>query len=128
MITVLKNAKIYDSGVMRACEAAFDGTDFKMTGAMGGGDSVFKFENVAILPGFCDVHVHFREQGFSYKEDIASGSASAARGGYTAVCTMPNLNPTPDTLEHLDIQRKAIEEKARIAVYPYGTITMGELG
>jgi dihydroorotase len=128
MITVLKNAKIYDSGVMRACEAAFDGTDFKMTGAMGGGDSVFKFENVAILPGFCDVHVHFREPGFSYKEDIASGSASAARGGYTAVCTMPNLNPTPDTLEHLDIQRKAIEEKARIAVYPYGTITMGELG
>ena len=86
------------------------------------------FDDITILPGFCDVHVHFREPGFSYKEDIASGSAAAARGGYTAVCTMPNLNPTPDTLEHLDIQRKAIAEKAKIAVYPYGTITMGELG
>ena len=128
MITVLKNAKIYDSGIMKNCEAAFDGTSLNMTGAMGGGTSVSKFENVAILPGFCDVHVHFREPGFSYKEDIASGSAAAARGGYTAVCTMPNLNPTPDTLEHLDIQRKAIAEKAKIAVYPYGTITMGELG
>jgi dihydroorotase len=128
MITVLKNAKIYDGGILKSCEAAFDGTSLTMTGAMGGGNSVSKFENVAILPGFCDVHVHFREPGFSYKEDIASGSAAAARGGYTAVCTMPNLNPTPDTLEHLDIQRNAIAEKAKIAVYPYGTITMGELG
>ncbi len=128
MITVLKNAKIYDGGILKSCEAAFDGTSLTVTDAMGGGVSVSKFENVAILPGFCDVHVHFREPGFSYKEDIASGSAAAARGGYTAVCTMPNLNPTPDTLEHLDIQRKAIAEKAKIAVYPYGTITMGELG
>jgi dihydroorotase len=50
-----------------------------------------------VFPGFCDVHVHFREPGFSYKETIATGCAAAARGGYTAVCTMPNLNPAPDT-------------------------------
>ena len=129
MLTVFKNAKMYECGEMKMRDASFDGEKLTfLTGAMGGGDSVFKFENVAILPGFCDVHVHFREPGFSYKEDIASGSAAAARGGYTAVCTMPNLNPTPDTLEHLEIQRKAIAEKAKIAVYPYGTITMGELG
>ena len=82
----------------------------------------------AVFPGFCDVHVHFREPGFSYKETIATGCASAARGGYTAVCTMPNLNPAPDTLAHLNIQRQAIENDACIHVYPYGTITMGELG
>ena len=82
----------------------------------------------AVFPGFCDVHVHFREPGFSYKETIATGCASAARGGYTAVCTMPNLNPTPDTLEHLNLQRRIIESDACIHVYPYGTITMGERG
>ena len=83
---------------------------------------------VCVLPGFCDVHVHFREPGFSYKEDISSGSRSAARGGYTAVCTMPNLNPCPDTKENLDLQLDAINKKATIAVYPYGTITKGQLG
>ena len=93
-----------------------------------GGVSVAYTNRVLILPGFCDVHVHFREPGFSYKEDMKSGSMAAARGGYTAVCTMPNLNPTPDSVENLEIQRQAIREKASIAVYPYGTITRGELG
>ena len=58
--------------------------------------SVFNSPDYAIFPGFCDVHVHFREPGFSYKETIATGSLASARGGYTAVCTMPNLNPVPD--------------------------------
>ena len=129
MMNALKNAMIYENGKMRALDASFDGKILDlMTGAMGGGDRVFAFENIAVLPGFCDVHVHFREPGFSYKEDMASGSAAAARGGYTAVCTMPNLNPTPDSLANLELQRKAIAQKARIAVYPYGTITKGELG
>jgi dihydroorotase len=74
------------------------------------------------------VHVHFREPGFSYKETMGSGRAAAAHGGYTAVCTMPNLNPTPDTPEHLKMQTDLIEATEGIAVYPYGTITMGELG
>ena len=91
------------------------------------GIGVSNFEYV-VFPGFCDVHVHFREPGFSYKETIATGCAAAARGGYTAVCTMPNLNPTPDTLEHLNLQRSIIESDACIHVYPYGTITMGERG
>ena len=90
--------------------------------------SVFNSSKYAIFPGFCDVHVHFREPGFSYKETVATGSRSAARGGYTAVCTMPNLNPVPDSIENLNIQRSLIETDACIHVYPYGAITVGEKG
>ena len=81
-----------------------------------------------ILPGFCDVHVHLREPGFSYKETIASGTAAAARGGYTAVCAMPNLNPVPDSIAHLAIQEELIAAQARVRVYPYGAISVGERG
>ena len=84
--------------------------------------------NIAVFPGFCDVHVHFREPGFSYKETIATGSRASARGGYTAVCTMPNLNPVPDSVENLNIQLQMIEDQACIHVYPYGAITVGEKG
>ena len=90
--------------------------------------SAFDSSRYAVFPGFCDVHVHFREPGFSYKETMATGSLASARGGYTAVCTMPNLNPVPDSVEHLDIQRKLIEENACIHVYPLGAITVGEKG
>lgn len=85
-------------------------------------------ENYIIVPGLCDVHVHFREPGFSYKETIASGSAAAAHGGYTAVCTMPNLDPVPDSAEHLQVQLDAIKRGAAIKVLPYGVITVGEKG
>ena len=81
-----------------------------------------------IFPGFCDVHVHFREPGFSYKETMETGSAASARGGYTAVCTMPNLNPVPDSAEHLQQQLDRIREGSCIHVYPYGAITVGEKG
>ena len=80
------------------------------------------------FPGFCDVHVHFREPGFLYKETIGSGSMSAARGGYTSVCTMPNLSPVPDSLPNLQIQLDAIAKDAVIGVKPYGSITVGEKG
>ena len=86
------------------------------------------FSNCLILPGFCDVHVHLREPGFCYKETVASGTASAARGGFTAVCSMPNLNPVPDSKEHLQVQLDAIEKDAKIAVYPYGSLTVGQMG
>jgi len=93
-------------------------------------DEVARFasDEYVVLPGFCDVHVHFREPGFSYKETIETGSKASARGGYTAVCTMPNLNPVPDSVEHLNEQLKLIEEQAVIHVYPYGAITVGEKG
>ena len=90
--------------------------------------SAFDSSRYAVFPGFCDVHVHFREPGFSYKETIATGSLASARGGYTAVCTMPNLNPVPDSVENLAAQTKMIEDSACIHVYPYGAITVGEKG
>ena len=90
--------------------------------------SVFNSPQYAIFPGFCDVHVHFREPGFSYKETITTGSLASARGGYTAVCTMPNLNPVPDSVEHLKLQQDLIDNTACIHVYPYGAITVGEKG
>ncbi|MBQ1468828.1 MAG: dihydroorotase [Solobacterium sp.] len=80
------------------------------------------------FPGFTDVHVHLREPGFSYKETIHTGSLSAARGGYTTVCAMPNLNPVPDSIEHLRMEQEIIDRDAVISVYPYGALTVGEKG
>lgn len=85
-------------------------------------------DEYVVFPGFCDVHVHFREPGFSYKETIFSGSRAAAHGGYTAVCTMPNLNPVPDSKENLEAQLSIIENDAVINVYPYASITVGQQG
>ena len=85
-------------------------------------------DSYTVFPGFCDVHVHFREPGFSYKETIKTGSMAAAHGGYTAVCTMPNLNPVPDSVEHLNEQIDIIEKDAVINVYPYAAITVGQKG
>ena len=90
--------------------------------------SVYNSDRYCVFPGFCDVHVHFREPGFSYKETVFSGSQAAARGGYTCVCTMANLNPVPDTPEHLHQQLELIRENACIHVHPYGAITMGLKG
>ncbi|MCR5136214.1 MAG: dihydroorotase [Oscillospiraceae bacterium] len=81
-----------------------------------------------LLPGFCDVHVHFREPGFSYKETIRTGCLAAARGGYTTVCTMPNLAPVCDSLDHLAVQEELIRQQACIGVYPYAAITLGQKG
>ena len=82
-----------------------------------------------LFPGFCDVHVHFREPGFSYKETIASGSRAAARGGYTDVCAMPNLNPVPDSPAHLAEEEALIRAAGGFCrVHPYGALTIGEKG
>ena len=116
---------------MKNFEAMFPSSSF-LVGASSAiekeGFSFFNSPEYSVLPGFCDVHVHFREPGFSYKETILSGSRAAARGGYTAVCTMPNLNPVPDSPETLQPQLDAIQKGAVIAVYPYGAITKGEKG
>lgn len=81
-----------------------------------------------IFPGLIDVHVHLREPGFFYKESIATGSLAAAHGGYTAVCPMPNLSPTPDCPAHLEEELAAIRRDACIHIHPYGTITRGQQG
>ncbi len=90
--------------------------------------SQFNDPKYSFFPGFCDVHVHFREPGFSYKETIGTGSLSAAAGGYTDVCTMPNLKPVPDSAEHLKEQTDIIMRDALVGVHPYGAITVGEMG
>ncbi len=115
-------------------------TVFDKTQKLGSGADVFSVQNAdaiaaffnseryMLFPGFCDVHVHFREPGFSYKETIASGCLAAAHGGYTAVCPMPNLNPVPDSPETLEPQLEIIRRDACIGVYPYAAITKGERG
>lgn len=92
------------------------------------GQSVVEVNDLFLVPGFVDVHVHLREPGFSYKETVSTGAAAAAAGGYTAVCAMPNLNPVPDSAAALDIQLDAIARDACVHVYPYGSITAGEQG
>ena len=118
----MSNAKVItaslDSSVADAIRASISTPAF----------SRFDDSRYVVFPGFCDVHVHFREPGFSYKETILSGCKASARGGYTAVCTMPNLNPVPDSVEHLREQLRLIEDNACIHVYPYGAITLGEKG
>ena len=81
-----------------------------------------------VLPGFIDLHVHFREPGGEYKETVRTGSMAAARGGYTTVVTMPNTKPVMDTVEHLNLQLEAIKKDAVINVLPSGTVTMGQEG
>ena len=104
--------------------------DMVVSGGVFGGacDTVFEFNNCAVFPGFIDVHVHLREPGFSYKETVETGTKACAHGGYTTVCSMPNLNPVPDSAEHLDEQLSLIEKDAVIAVAPYGAITVGQNG
>ena len=129
MKAIFRGARIYTDGKESTLDVIFDGSSISpVSGDLSSLDNMPVFDNIAILPGLCDVHVHLREPGFSYKETVKSGTLAAARGGYTAVCTMPNLNPAPDTAEHLGVQLDIIRRDAEIAVFPTGTITVGEAG
>ena len=125
MTLVLNNAKVFRSGVFSRSSVSISlGNGV----SRGGTISTMDASSFVILPGFVDVHVHLREPGFSYKETIRTGSLAAAHGGYTTVCAMPNLNPVPDSLEHLWPELDAIARDGRVRVYPYGAITRGEKG
>ena len=128
---LLKNAVVMMDGTMTKGDVFVRGGRVVSVGAAVSAPSaqVFDFSsNVVVLPGFVDVHVHLREPGFSYKETMETGTAAAARGGYTTVCAMPNLNPVPDSLDNLKVQLSRIAEGASIDVLPYGAITVGEKG
>ena len=128
MKVLFRDAMVYENGCVRKQSMLLTDASFSsFVGTAIDADTTV-IDNTAILPGFCDVHVHFREPGFSYKETIKSGSMAAARGGYTAVCTMPNLNPAPDSKEGLKVQLDIIERDAVIPTIPFGTITVGQKG
>ena len=131
MSFVIRDVNVYRNGgfemrnvaVENGIVTAISSDDINLTGArivMGGGMYLF--------PGFADVHVHLREPGFVYKETIETGTKAAAAGGFTHVCSMPNLNPVPDSVDNLKVQLDAIKKDAVIAVDPYGSITVGQKG
>ena len=129
MMTLFRNAFVYENGTFVNRDMLLDGASLSaMVGDVSPSAPISVFDNIVILPGFCDVHVHLREPGFSYKETILSGTCASARGGYTAVCSMPNLSPAPDSVENLEKQLEIIRHDGKIAVYPYGTITLGQAG
>ncbi|MBQ8209666.1 MAG: dihydroorotase [Clostridia bacterium] len=130
MAILFSGATVYTGKELKKADIVVDnGCIVSVGGAVNSFDGeIVDCSGKYIFPGFVDVHVHFREPGFSYKETIKSGSAAAAHGGYTSVCTMPNLNPTPDCAENLKQQLDIIKKDAAINVYPYGTITAGQKG
>ena len=121
----LKNVNVYKNKAFSLGEFFFD---LKTVQNSSIGDIVSKFNNCFVFPAFCDVHVHLREPGFSYKETIESGTKASARGGYSDVFSMPNLNPVPDSYENLKAQLDIIERDAVINVHPYASITIGQKG
>lgn len=131
----LKNSYICNSGDLKyvsSQESSFSAETSSAAFFSDGGffdkkNGCAEFSNCYLFPAFCDVHVHFRQPGFSYKETFESGSAAAAKGGYSAVCTMPNLNPVPDCLENLKLQLEDAK-KSVINIHPFGAITVGEQG
>lgn len=128
---IIKNANVFTNGKFQHVDIRVGNgvvTDISAFLPADDSDVVFSFDNCILLPGLSDVHVHLREPGFSYKEDITSGTAAAARGGFTSVCSMPNLNPAPDCAETLQQQLNIISSNAIVNVYPYGTITEGRKG
>lgn len=125
MSLLLKNGQVYSDGVLSPMSLFSDNGFFTDTAT---DPTILNCDSFVIFPGFADVHVHLREPGFSFKETIRTGTMASAHGGYTDVCSMPNLSPTPDSEEGLAPQLSAIEKDAVIHVHPYGTITKGQNG
>ena len=125
MTVVFQDAQIFRRGVLTRGDAVFS---FEIHHGTSVSPVHIPASSFVICPGFVDVHVHLREPGFSYKETMSSGTQAAAHGGYTTVCAMPNLDPVPDSLPHLEQQLALIRRDAAIRVLPYGSITRGQLG
>jgi len=128
--TIYEGGLVYMGGALVKADFSVSGGKIEKVGNVSSGaeDKVISLTGKYVFPGFADVHVHFREPGFSYKETIETGSKAAAAGGYTVVGTMPNLNPAPDNQVNLEKQLSLIRENAVIEVIPYGTISMERKG
>ncbi len=131
MAYVLQGGKVFCGGICSAMNLRVEHgqvTAFGPIVSISPEDRVFYLNGAYIFPGFADVHTHLREPGFSYKETVSSGTRAAARGGFTRLCAMPNLNPVPDSLEHLQVQLELIRSDAVVHVVPFGALTVGEKG
>ncbi len=127
----LRGCSVYQDGTFVPADVLIrDGAVFRILPPHSAeqGVPVFEFDHCLLLPGLIDVHVHLRDPGFSFKETMAAGTLAAAKGGYTTVCPMPNLNPVPDSLPHLQAELDRIRDDAKIRVLPYAAITVGEKG
>ena len=126
--TIIKNGAVYGADIEDI--AIVDGriTERAKSITPNEGDTVINAEGLIVAPAFVDVHVHLREPGYGYKERIETGTMAAARGGYSTVCSMPNLNPVPDCVENLKVQQDIIDRDAKIEVLPYAAITLGRKG
>ena len=128
MNCILKNATIYTGKKFIKTDIAISGGKIEKIGDCDCSYEKIDLEGKYIFPGFIDVHVHLREPGFSYKETIKTGTMAAARGGYTHICSMPNLNPVPDSVENINKQLDIIKKDSVIAVYPFASITKNQIG
>ncbi len=131
MTTLIKGAFVYmGAGFSKLDVLITDGKINTLSTSIStnGVDAVFYAQDKYLIPGFVDVHVHLREPGFSYKETIKTGTLAAAKGGYTAVCPMPNINPVPDSVENIKTELDLIKKDAVINVYPFASITKGRKG
>lgn len=128
MTTLFKNATVFTPAGFEKRDVFVSGGSVFVNAIPDSYDHLIDCSGMVIVPGFTDVHVHFREPGFFYKETIATGSVAAAAGGYTCVCPMPNLKPAPSDLASLQAQLSIIEKDACVKVVPYGTITRKQDG
>ncbi len=125
---LIKNGTLYTEDGFVKADIAIENGEVKQVAPTIAGIADIDAEGLLVSPGFIDLHVHFREPGFTYKETTETGSMAAAKGGFTTVCAMPNLNPTPDTLEELQTQLENIAKTAQVNVLPFATITVGQKG
>lgn len=108
MTTLIKDALCYTGAKFEKQDVLIKDNTIVSIGisiSSNGVDKVFQAQGKYLIPGFVDVHVHLREPGFSYKETVKSGTLAAAKGGYTAVCPMPNINPVPDCVENISVEQ-----------------------
>ena len=127
----LKNGYILEGGALKRADILIDGGIIAKIAPyieVSPSDEVFDCFGHWITAGAVDVHAHLREPGYTHKETILSGTASAAKGGITSLMSMPNLNPCPDSPENLAVQQKIIDKDALVKVYPFAALTLGEKG
>ena len=126
-MVLIKNGKVIENNKLVAKDILIDGDRIvEISDSISGNYEVLDAKGCMVIPGGVDVHVHLREPGFTNKETIKTGSMSAAKGGFTTIMTMPNLNPVPDNLEALRMQMDIIERDSVVNIYPYGAVSVNQ--